>query len=195
MPAAGRKALFLDRDGVVNVDKGYVFRIEDFDFIDGVFEACAGAQALGYLLVIVSNQSGIAQGHYTEEDYRRLTEWMTGRFAARDIAIAGVYHCPFHPEAAIDRYRRESDWRKPGPGMILQARDDLGLELSASVLVGDKDTDVEAGRCAGVGTNILVRTGQPVEAAAGRADLVLDSLAEVARWLEGGGQASAGVRR
>lgn len=195
MPAAGRKALFLDRDGVINVDKGYVFRVADFDFIDGVFEACAGAQALGYALVVISNQSGIAQGHYTEADYRRLSTWMTGRFAARGIDIAGVYHCPYHPEAALARYRRETDWRKPGPGMILQARDDLGLDLAASVLVGDKETDVEAGRRAGVGTNLLVRTGQPVDAAASRAELVLDSLAEVVRWLAGGGAASAEARR
>ena len=150
------KALFLDRDGVINEEQNYVFRIEDFHFIDGIFELCLRAQELGYLLIIVTNQAGIARGYYTEADFAALTRWMLDQFTMRGIAIAKIYHCPYHPTAGIGEYRRESFDRKPNPGMLLQAQGDFDLDMAASVLVGDKKSDIEAGRAAGLGCTIFL---------------------------------------
>lgn len=151
MRGAGRRALFLDRDGVINVEKNYVHRIEDFEFLPGIFELCATARELDYLLVVITNQAGIGRGYYTEADFQRLTEWMREEFRTRGIDIARVYHCPYHPTAGVGEYKRESFDRKPNPGMIFKARDELGLDLAQCVLIGDKDSDIEAGRAAGVG--------------------------------------------
>lgn len=150
-PPPRPKALFLDRDGVINVDRNYVHRIEDFEFLPGIFELCAAAAQRGYLLVVVTNQAGIGRGYYTEADFEQVTAWMEGVFRQRGIDIARVYHCPYHPTAGVGEYRRESFDRKPNPGMLLKARDELGLDLAGSVLLGDKDSDIEAGRAAGVG--------------------------------------------
>lgn len=157
--SALRKALFLDRDGVINVEKHYVFRIEDFEFLPGIFALCAAAQRLGFLLVVITNQAGIGRGYYTEAEYQRLTDWMRQAFRAQGIEIARVYHCPYHPTAGIGEYRQDSFLRKPNPGMILNARDELDLDLSRSVLVGDKDSDLEAGRAAGVRHNLKLVPG------------------------------------
>ena len=175
-----RKSLFLDRDGVINVEKNYVFRIEDFEFVPGIFELCAAAQRLGFLLVVITNQAGIARGYYTEADFQRLTDWMLETFRAHAIEIERVYHCPYHPTAGIGEYRQESFQRKPNPGMILSARDELGLDLACSVLVGDKDTDIEAGRAAGVKHNIkLLHDGNPDPD-----KLEFPSLDAIHEWLE-----------
>ena len=150
------KALFLDRDGVVNADRGYVYRREDVVFIPGIFELCRVAKARGFLLFIVTNQAGIGRGYYSERDFKELMGWMCGVFADEHAAIDRVYHCPTHPEHGIGAYKVESPFRKPGPGVILQARDEFNLDLPASCLVGDKCTDIEAGLAAGVGRNFLL---------------------------------------
>lgn len=178
-PGAPRKALFLDRDGVINVEKNYVYRIEDFEFMPGIFELCDAATQLGFLLVVITNQAGIGRGYYSEADFRRLTDWMIEQFRMRSIEIARVYHCPDHPTAGIGEYRRDSFHRKPNPGMILTARDALGLDLSRSILVGDKDSDIEAGRAAKLKHNLRLRhegTDDP-----GR--LEFSSLAAIRDWL------------
>jgi D-glycero-D-manno-heptose 1,7-bisphosphate phosphatase len=144
-------ALFLDRDGVINVEKNYVHRIENFEFVPGIFELCAVAAELGLRPVVVTNQAGIGRGYYTEADFQALTAWMLERFRERAIEIAAVYHCPYHPTAGVGEYRRESADRKPNPGMLLKAYNDLRLDLAHSAFVGDKDTDMAAGRAAGVG--------------------------------------------
>ncbi|MBN2430296.1 MAG: D-glycero-beta-D-manno-heptose 1,7-bisphosphate 7-phosphatase [Acidobacteria bacterium] len=174
-----QKAVFLDRDGVVNEDREYVSRIEDFRFIDGVFEACRELQSMGYTLVIVTNQSGIARGLYSAERYHRLTEWMLAMLAEEGIDIAGVYYCPHHPDGVVAAYRQDCRCRKPRPGMLLQAATELGLDLAHSVLVGDKEADVEAARNAGLALAILVRSGWPVNPATSRADVIVDSLRDV----------------
>jgi len=138
-------ALFLDRDGVINVDTDYLYRIEEFEFIDGIFELCAAYQARGYLIVVVTNQSGIARGRYSEADFARLSAWMVDAFAERGIRIAGVYHCPHHPEVT-----GPCACRKPEPGMLLQAAAELGIDLERSVMVGDKERDIIAAHRAGV---------------------------------------------
>jgi D-glycero-D-manno-heptose 1,7-bisphosphate phosphatase len=159
-PAPLARALFLDRDGVINVEKNYVHRVEDFEFMPGIFELCRRAGELGYLLVVVTNQAGIGRGFYTEADFQRLTEWMVAAFGDAGVAISRVYHCPYHPTAGFGAYRQDSFDRKPRPGMLLKARDDLNLDLARSVLIGDKDSDMLAGRAAGVGQLIkLVPAG------------------------------------
>jgi D-glycero-D-manno-heptose 1,7-bisphosphate phosphatase len=152
-------ALFLDRDGVINVDKSYVWRIDDFEFLPGIFQLCRAAQTVGLLPIVVTNQAGIGRGYYTEQDFQTLTEWMLAEFRARGIGIGRIYHCPYHPTEGIGDYRRESPDRKPNPGMIFRAQHDLDLDLSQSVLVGDKDSDIDAGRAAGVGYNLKVVHG------------------------------------
>ena len=155
--AMHRGALFLDRDGVINVDSGYVHRRDQFEFVPGIFAlARFWTNELRRPIVVVTNQSGIGRGYFDESAYADLTRWMCERFAAERIAIARVYHCPFHPLHGIGEYRRDHPWRKPNPGMILQAASDLGLDLACSAIVGDKMSDVEAGAAAGIGLRILV---------------------------------------
>jgi len=144
------RALFLDRDGVINIDAGYTYRIETFHFVDGVFDLCRTAHALGYLLIIVTNQAGIGRGYYTEADFQHLTAWMRDRFAAEGAPLSAVYHCPYHPDGAVERYRRVSDLRKPGPGMILKVRDEWPIDMDASFMIGDRDIDMQAAAAAGI---------------------------------------------
>ena len=151
-----QKALFLDRDGVINVDREYVHRVEDFVFIRGVFELTRAAQDKGYLIIVVTNQSGIGRGYYTEGVFASLTQWMLNEFSMRDIHVSKVYHCPFHSEQAIGDYKRDSYYRKPNPGMILRAKDDFELDLSKSILIGDKASDIQCGQRAGVGRLVLL---------------------------------------
>ncbi|MCK9395023.1 MAG: HAD family hydrolase [Methylobacter sp.] len=151
-----RPALFLDRDGVINVETNYVYRIDDFVFIDGIFDLCRSAVAAGMAIVVVTNQAGIGRGYYTEAQFQVLSEWMCGRFAEEGIAIDGVYFCPYHAEHGIGKYKAESFDRKPNPGMILRARDELGLLLEDSILVGDKASDIAAARAANLGRAVLM---------------------------------------
>ncbi|MEN4053924.1 D-glycero-beta-D-manno-heptose 1,7-bisphosphate 7-phosphatase [Sulfurimonas sp. NWX79] len=140
-----RKALFLDRDGVVNVEKEYLYKIEDFEFIDGIFNLCHHYQDLGYLIFIVTNQSGIARGFYTEEEFIKLTQWMLEVFEQKGIKITKVYHCPHHPDLS-----GECACRKPKPGMLREAVDEFDLDLQNSIMIGDKERDIEAGQSAGL---------------------------------------------
>jgi D-glycero-D-manno-heptose 1,7-bisphosphate phosphatase len=159
--AGKRKALFLDRDGVINHDSGYVSRITDCRFIDGIFDLAKAFAAHDFAIVIATNQAGIARGYYGEAEFAALMDWMRGAFAGHGVAIDGIYHCPDHPTEGIGRYRRENTWRKPGPGMLLQAAADLALDLPHSWIVGDKITDVAAGRAAGLGTLVLFDAAAP----------------------------------
>lgn len=151
------KALFLDRDGVINKEKNYLYKIEDFEFIDGVFETCKYFQDNGYLIIVITNQAGIARGKYTEDDYQTLTNWMIKEFEKNNIKISKVYYCPHHPDFSGD-----CECRKPNPGMILQAKKDFDIDLSQSILVGDKNSDIEAGINAGIKMNYLVETGHEI---------------------------------
>ena len=153
------KAVFLDRDGVINVDHGYVYRKEDFEFVDGIFEVCRYFQQQGYLLIVVTNQSGIARGMYTEEDFQRLTEWMQDRFREEGIEIAAVYHCPHHPKFGPVE-SRNCDCRKPRPGMILQGIADFDVKANESIMIGDKPSDREAAESAHIGETLLIESGR-----------------------------------
>ena len=176
-------ALFLDRDGVINVDRGYVYEKSEFEFIDGIFDLCRTATDLGYSIFVITNQSGIGRGYYAEEDFRSLTEWMLDVFANADIHVDKVYFCPFHPHSGLRRYRRDSPLRKPRPGMILQAAAEFDVDLPASVLVGDKESDVRAGVAAGVGCNLLFAPGGAPDPDATVATAVIRSHAEAGAFL------------
>ena len=168
-----RPALFLDRDGIINEDRGYVHRIRDFAFRDGIFALCRAAQARGYGLVVVTNQAGIGRGYYTEEDFHALTHWMLGVFHAEGVGFLGVEFCPDHPVHGIGRYRRENIRRKPGPGMILDACAAHRLDPAHSVMLGDRATDMQAAAAARIGRPILLPAGAEEAAAAPPGTVVL----------------------
>jgi D-glycero-D-manno-heptose 1,7-bisphosphate phosphatase len=151
-----RKALFLDRDGVINQEVGYLHAAEDVRWVDGIFELCRVAVGLGYKLVVVTNQSGIARGLYSEEQFETLMVWMREEFVKNGVGLDAVYFCPFHPEHGVGKYKKEHDDRKPGTGMLRRAAKELGVELGASVMVGDRCTDVAAANAAGLRTAFLL---------------------------------------
>ena len=152
------KALFLDRDGVINIEKNYLYKISEFEFIDGIFDVCRYFQKLDYFIVVITNQAGIARGLYTEDDFIKLNNWMIGEFKSNNINITKVYYCPHHPEFGV-----ECECRKPRLGMILRAKAEIGIDLQNSILVGDKISDVEAGINAGVGRNYLITTASSIK--------------------------------
>jgi len=152
-----RPALFLDRDGVINVDKAYVHRKEDFVFVDGIFDLVRHANALDWLVVIVTNQAGIGRGYYSEAQFHELMTWVRSEFANQQCRIDGVYFCPHHPEHGIGRYRCDCGSRKPAPGMFVRAAREMNIDLPRSMMVGDQPTDMAAAEAAGVSTRLLLR--------------------------------------
>ena len=153
---SGCPALFLDRDGVINIDYGHVGTIYRWEFMPGIFELCRAASVLGLTILVVTNQAGIGRGLYTESDFHSLMDWMKGKFLDAGVIISGVYFCPYHPTEGIGQYRRHSNDRKPGPGMLLRAAREHGVDLARSVFLGDSETDMLAGRAAGVGQLMLL---------------------------------------
>jgi D-glycero-D-manno-heptose 1,7-bisphosphate phosphatase len=152
-----RRALFLDRDGIINVNHGYVHRIEQFEFMPGIFDLVRFAlHELGWHVVVTTNQSGIGRGYFSEADFDALTQWMCERFAAENAPLTRVYHCPYHAEHGIGPYRIDHPWRKPRPGMMLQAAADYGIDLAGSAVVGDSVSDIEAAEAAGIGLRLLL---------------------------------------
>lgn len=145
-----RPAIFFDRDGVINRDDGYVFRATDFVWIDGAIEAISLFNRLGYATVLITNQSGIARGLYTEADFQALTQWIGSELTGHGAHFDAVYFCPHHPEASVREYRIQCECRKPRPGMLLRAIRELSIDVAASALIGDKFTDCEAAEAAGV---------------------------------------------
>ncbi|WP_331775620.1 D-glycero-beta-D-manno-heptose 1,7-bisphosphate 7-phosphatase [Sulfurospirillum sp. 1612] len=143
------KAIFLDRDGIINIDKAYVVKIEDFEFSPHIFEVLAYLQHLDYKLIIVTNQSGIGRGYYSEKDFETLTKWMVKQCAQNGIMIEAVYHCPHTPED-------HCDCRKPRPKMLEDAMKDYDIDPQNSWMIGDKASDIEAGMNAGISQTIFV---------------------------------------
>jgi len=157
------RALFLDRDGVININHGYVNRQEDFNFIEGIFDVARAAASQRLQLVVITNQAGIARGFYSEQQFHELTQWMCDQFLLQGAPIAKVYYSPFHPTEGIGKYKNDDLSRKPHPGMILQAQRELNLDLERSILIGDKASDIQAGISAGVGCNFLFANDEPAE--------------------------------
>lgn len=181
MPETPNRALFLDRDGVINEETGYLIHPEDVRFVPGLFPLLRSAQELGYQLVVVTNQSGIARGLYTEADFHSLMDWMRTQLAREQITLNAVYYCPFHPEHGLGPFRREHTDRKPGPGMLLRAAHDLNLNLAQSLLVGDRCSDIAAANAAGLRQAFLLQ-GTETKPCTGP-HLPVSTLAEVERWL------------
>jgi len=179
-----KRAIFLDRDGVINVDSGYVSVVDDFEFIEGVIEAFQSLKAKDYLIVVITNQSGIARGYFSEEQFHTLTEWMDWSLADRGVDLDGIYYCPHHAEHGIGKYKVDCDCRKPKAGMINDAIKELDIDITQSILVGDKVSDIQAGIEAGVTTNYLVRTGKEItEQGETLATAVFNDLASVVEQL------------
>lgn len=150
-----KKAVFLDRDGVINIDFGYVHTISAFEFCEGIFEFSTSAKKKGYHLIVVTNQAGIARGYYSENEFLKLSSWMCEQFQSNGSPISKVYFSPNHPVYGLGRYKTSDNRRKPGVGMILEAANEFDLDLKKSILIGDNRTDIIAGLSAGIGCNIL----------------------------------------
>lgn len=160
----GTPALFLDRDGIVNEEVHFCHRIEDLRFRDGIFDLVRAAHAAGRLVVVVTNQSGLARGLFDEDAYYKLTNYMKARFAREGSPLTDVLHCPYHPEAVVARYRMDHPWRKPRPGMLLEAAERHGVDLARSALIGDRPSDIAAAAAARLAAACLVGTSLPDEA-------------------------------
>jgi D-glycero-D-manno-heptose 1,7-bisphosphate phosphatase len=174
-------ALFFDRDGVINQEVGYLHRSEDVVWVEGIFPLARTAVRLGYKLVVVTNQSGIARGFYTMADFEALMDWIRAEFIARQAPLDAVYLCPYHPLHGVGEYRREHIDRKPGPGMLLRAAKDLSLDLTQSVMIGDRCSDVAAANAAGLRQAFLI-SGTESAPCPGTA-LDIHTLAEAEAWL------------
>ena len=176
------RALFLDRDGVINEEAGYLHRAEDVRWVQGIVPLCLAAQDLGYKLVVVTNQSGIARGMYTTAAFDELMEWMRAELAREGVRLDAVYHCPYHPEHGVGKFKRDHEDRKPGPGMLRRAARDLDLDLTNSVMIGDRCSDVAAANAAGLRQAFLLR-GTELRECPGKA-IAVHALREVQGWIE-----------
>lgn len=176
------KALFLDRDGVINEEASYLWRREDVRFVPGIFSLCRTAQSLGYKLVVVTNQAGIGRGMYTEAEFHTLMDWMRSEFDREGVTLDAIYFSPYHPEHGVGDYKRDHEDRKPGTGMLRRAVTDLGISLQDSILIGDRCTDIAAANAAGLRQAFLIAGTEPPEACPGNY-LPVNALAEVESWL------------
>ena len=163
------KTIFLDRDGVINKEVNYLFKIEDFHFIDGIFEACYIFNKLGYEIIIITNQSGISRGFYNESDFNILTKWMVSEFERHNVKILDIFYCPH----SIDS---KCGCRKPKPGMFFKAKEKHSINMQNSWMIGDKEADIDAARSSGINNTILVRSGHKIDESKTNAKFILDSI-------------------
>ncbi|MEA2050813.1 MAG: D-glycero-beta-D-manno-heptose 1,7-bisphosphate 7-phosphatase [Campylobacterota bacterium] len=166
------KVVFLDRDGVINIEKDYLYKIEDFEFIDGVFESLKYLQNLNYKLIIVTNQSGIGRGYYSIKDFNTLTKWMLDEFEKRDIKIDNVYFCPHTPDT-------KCECRKPKIGMIKQSSKLFDIDYENSWLIGDKDSDIQMAINANISNTIQVKSGHKFDEQSSKAKFILNSIKDI----------------
>lgn len=161
VPPGARKAVFLDRDGVININHGYVHTPAETEWVPGVFDFCRAAQDAGYGLVVITNQAGIARGYYSEAAFLAYTRWMHAQFAERGVTLLATYYCPHHPTAGVGEWLADCGCRKPKPGMVVQACRQLGLDPGRSLLVGDQPSDIEAAYAGGIPRAFLIDAGKP----------------------------------
>ena len=165
------KTIFLDRDGVINKEINYLHKIDDFEFIDGIFDACLYFQSLGYKIIIITNQSGISRGYYTENDYQKVTQWMLNQFKYNNINILDIFHCPHGPNSTCS-------CRKPKPGMFLKAKAKHNTDMEKSWIIGDKERDIQAAKSASINNTILVSSGHSINETKSNASFIIDSIAQ-----------------
>jgi D-glycero-D-manno-heptose 1,7-bisphosphate phosphatase len=163
------KTIFLDRDGVINKEKNYLFRIDDFEFHNGIFESCRYFQMLGYKIIIITNQSGISRGYYSENDYQKITQWMLKKFLENGVNILDIFHCPHSP-------KENCLCRKPKPGMLIKAKEKYGIDMKSSWFIGDKEDDITAAKSSGIKNTVLVRSGHEIHETNSRAKYLIDSI-------------------
>ena len=163
------KTIFLDRDGVINKEINYLHKIDDFEFIDGVFETCQYLISLDYQIIVITNQSGISRGYYTEKDFQIITEWMIAEFQKNDIIILDIFHCPHLPNS-------NCNCRKTKPGMLLDAKYKHNIDMQNSWLIGDKEIDIIAANSSGITNTILVKSGHKINEFDSNAKYFLDSI-------------------
>jgi D-glycero-D-manno-heptose 1,7-bisphosphate phosphatase len=171
------KTIFLDRDGVINKEVNYVSKIDDFEFIDGIFYACQNFIKLNYKIIIVTNQSGIARGYFTENEYNELTTWMLSQFNKNKVEIQDVFHCPHNSKSLCD-------CRKPKPGMLIEAKNKHNINMSESWMIGDSERDIVAASSAGIKNTILVRSGHKVDEEKSKAKFYLDSIKDISNLIK-----------
>ena len=165
------KTIFLDRDGVINKEIGYLYKVEDFQFINGVFKACQYFNKLGYQIIIVTNQSGISRGYYSENDYQIITNWMLSEFKKKYINILDIFHCPHITES-------NCDCRKPKPGMFIKAQKKYNINMTESWMIGDSQRDIRAANSAGIKKTILVKNSHNINNENLSAMFIIDSINE-----------------
>ena len=166
------KTIFLDRDGVINKEIGYLYKVEDFQFINDIFKACQYFDQLGYQIIIVTNQSGISRGYYSENDFLSVTNWMLSEFKKNYIKILDMFYCPHLPES-------NCNCRKPKPGMFITAKKKHDIDMSKSWMIGDKETDIRAAWSAGIQNTILLRSGNKIDGPLSKAKFILDSITDI----------------
>ena len=166
------KVFFIDRDGVINKEIGYLYEVEKFEFIDGVIEALRFIQSKGFKIIIITNQSGIGRGMYTREEFIDLNKWMIDFLSTKKVEILDVFYCPHTPDD-------NCTCRKPLPGMFLDAREKFDIEMDRSWSVGDKETDIQAAKSSGIKNTILVRSGHAINEKNSEATYILESIYDV----------------
>ena len=172
------KTIFLDRDGVINKEVHYLHKIDDFEFMTGIIEACLYFQNLGYKLIVVTNQSGISRGYYSESDYQTLNQWMLNEFENNHINILDVFHCPHGPDSTCD-------CRKPMPGMFFNAKTKYNIDMKNSWMIGDREVDVTAANASGIKSTILVRSNHKIDESNSNASFILDSIEQSKQVITG----------
>jgi D-glycero-D-manno-heptose 1,7-bisphosphate phosphatase len=179
------KAVFMDRDGVIIEDTGYIGQIDRCRFLPGVSRAVKSLNAGGFKVIIITNQSGVARGYFSEEAVREVNQYITEKLAREGALIDRIYYCPHHKDGVVEAYRKDCYCRKPNPGMIEQAVLDFGLDISRSFLIGDKASDIEAGHRAGCRTILLAASGYTVTLSGDiAADHVTPDISEATKWLK-----------
>jgi len=172
------KTIFLDRDGVINKEKNYLYKIEDFEFINGVFEACNYFIKLNYQIIIITNQSGISRGYYNNDDFKVLTNWMISEFQKNHVDILDIFHCPHLPNL-------NCNCRKPRPGMLLEAKLKHDIDMENSWMIGDKEDDILAANSSGITNTILVKSGHKIHKDSSKAKFILESILQSNQVING----------
>jgi D-glycero-D-manno-heptose 1,7-bisphosphate phosphatase len=178
------RVVFLDRDGTINKEVDYLYKIEDFEFIPNAPEAIKIFHELGYKVIVITNQAGVARGYYKETDIEILHKYIDKLLEKGGTYINAYYYCPHHPDGTVKEYSYQCNCRKPETGMIDQAIRDYDVDLGRSILIGDKEIDIKTGKNSGIGKSYLVKSGHDIEEDTTQADNIHDDLYKIALELK-----------